>query len=360
VAGVPVERSWPRRPRRVPRPGYPYERTRRWIDPAPAVPVAEPVADQVAGPAPEGVVEVPVWHQIPATPAGPPPERCLVFAADQRGDGVASRLPGAVVVRPGEDVAHLPAPDRIVHAWALAGDSGVQAGYHSLLALLDAFPDARLDVLTADTEDPLGGDLHRPEHATVAGVVRVAPQERPGRAVRWIDVDTSSTVDEMLAELSRVDGPPAVALRRGRRWVRSFEATTPGAGELARPHGRYLITGGLGRVGSAIATQTSIPGPSTTDTNDDLTTTVTRVWRDVLNADTIAPDDDFFRAGGTSLVAAQLILRLRQATGVRLSMRVLFDAPTIAGMTAHIHTLRAIPPPRTPPIPRLRRPGRPS
>jgi acyl carrier protein len=95
----------------------------------------------------------------------------------------------------------------------------------------------------------------------------------------------------------------------------------------------------------------------------DLAATVARVWGEVLGVESVGQHDDFFHAGGTSLVAAQLVLRIRQAVGVRLSMRVLFDAPTVAAMVARIEQLRAAP--AAPgaldaeaPIPRLRRPGR--
>jgi acyl carrier protein len=94
---------------------------------------------------------------------------------------------------------------------------------------------------------------------------------------------------------------------------------------------------------------------------EDVLGTVARIWADVLGVEDVGPHDDFFGSGGTSLVAAQLVLRIRQAVGVRLSMRALFDAPTVATMAARIERLRAsssAPPAEEAPIPRLQRPGR--
>ena len=59
-----------------------------------------------------------------------------------------------------------------------------------------------------------------------------------------------------------------------------------------------------------------------------------RLWSDELGQARIGRDDDFFALGGQSLAAARTLSQLHRATGVRLSLRVLFDAPTVAGLAA--------------------------
>ncbi|WP_412538008.1 beta-ketoacyl synthase N-terminal-like domain-containing protein [Longispora sp. K20-0274] len=73
----------------------------------------------------------------------------------------------------------------------------------------------------------------------------------------------------------------------------------------------------------------------------DLEATVAEVWRDVLGVDDLGVDDDFFELGGNSLVAVQLISYLRKTVNVRLPMRELFEAPTVAGLALVIERIRA-------------------
>ena len=54
------------------------------------------------------------------------------------------------------------------------------------------------------------------------------------------------------------------------------------------------------------------------------------------------PNQDFFEAGGDSLLAMQLISRVRSAFDVNLSIRRLFDAPTIAGFAQLIETAESV------------------
>lgn len=57
-----------------------------------------------------------------------------------------------------------------------------------------------------------------------------------------------------------------------------------------------------------------------------------QVVRGLLDGRPIGREDNFFLVGGCSLMAGQLLVRLRQALPVNLSLRQLFEAPTIASL----------------------------
>lgn len=59
---------------------------------------------------------------------------------------------------------------------------------------------------------------------------------------------------------------------------------------------------------------------------------ITQLVSSLLEGRQIAPDDNFFLVGGHSLMAAQLLARLRERLGVSLNLRQLFEAPTIASL----------------------------
>jgi amino acid adenylation domain-containing protein len=59
----------------------------------------------------------------------------------------------------------------------------------------------------------------------------------------------------------------------------------------------------------------------------------------LLQLDTIGVEDNFFMLGGHSLLGTQLIARIRTAFGVEITLRILFDNPTIAGIAAEIEHL---------------------
>ena len=68
---------------------------------------------------------------------------------------------------------------------------------------------------------------------------------------------------------------------------------------------------------------------------------VAEIWRQVLKAEAIGVDDDFFMLGGDSLLAARILAQVRQSTNVDVSFLVFVDAPTVAGMARAIDAERA-------------------
>ncbi len=295
---------------RVPLPTYPFQRQRFWIDTTPASVGAAPgrasrPQDGLALPRekPDDWFYLPVWRQSAPRPLPDLPDGNWLIFADRRGTGaeLGARLAAqganvAVVhagdafartgdrefaIRPGarEDFVELLGdlgsagiePRHIVHLWTVdAGDmaDGQRAFYgpmHLAQAIGDtALAECTITMVSADGYDVTGHDSVNPEVATVAGPARVLPYEYPGVDCRLVDVvrprderEARALASHLLREL---DGPvtdKTVALRRGRRWLPAYEriglGRDPDVGQVLRQHGVYMITGGLGGIGSAIA-----------------------------------------------------------------------------------------------------------
>ncbi len=79
---------------------------------------------------------------------------------------------------------------------------------------------------------------------------------------------------------------------------------------------------------------------------------VAEVFGDVLSIDRVGRTDSFFDLGGDSLSATRVTARLSAALGVRIGVRDLFEAATVADLAARLSTLA--PNARKPLIPRTR------
>ncbi|GAB2623799.1 hypothetical protein GCM10027168_64680 [Streptomyces capparidis] len=173
------------------------------------------------------------------------------------------------------------APDAVVCCWpvdapdldAATADEAARHALHAVTvpaflarALGEAFPSRPIRMLlVTDAAHGAGGQRPRAPHtATALGAVRGVPRELPALALRALDLDCPArdgaelerAADAVVAELPGPwPGEPLVAVRGRARLVPvpGRPALAPPDGGRPLPGGTWLITGGLGGVGTAVA-----------------------------------------------------------------------------------------------------------
>jgi acyl carrier protein len=60
------------------------------------------------------------------------------------------------------------------------------------------------------------------------------------------------------------------------------------------------------------------------------------LWQQVLGLERVGRSDNFFSLGGNSLKSIQVLVRLKDTYGINVQVRNFFNAPTIAGLAAHV------------------------
>ena len=175
----------------------------------------------------------------------------------------------------------------IVHLWSvtpgLAGDSpgtsngtvpnaddlAQETGLFSLLALAQALgtraaAPLHLGVVSSQMHTIAGGTSSCPHKATLLGPCLVIPQEYPHITCHSIDIDCPEPaaphpdlIETLITLLVQQRTVPVIAYRGHECLVRTFEPVRLDASDAPlrclRPHGVYLITGGLGGIGLALA-----------------------------------------------------------------------------------------------------------
>ncbi|MGW7094274.1 amino acid adenylation domain-containing protein [Streptomyces sp. NPDC054874] len=265
--GVPLDRTaLDAEHQGIPLPTYPFQRRRYWADPP-----ADPLLHRV------------LWEDsaLPGQAAAAVPSVLLTGPDSAYVAGLASQLsaegvrihetgdgpPDAVVLvagpAPGQDTAD---------ALGRAQDAAL-AAFGEALARFDEAGADRLLMLTEDVH-ATGAvrERPRPAHAVLGGLLLALPQETPGASATALDLCSLDTASQRLtavlaelAELKSAGGSApgrvaTVAWRAGRRLTRRFAPLTRGAAAPAGatrsplpPDGTYLITGGGGGIGAALA-----------------------------------------------------------------------------------------------------------
>jgi acyl transferase domain-containing protein len=175
----------------------------------------------------------------------------------------------------------------ILYMWSITGSTATDRSsgedvydpFYRLLFTLRAIGEENLDhslhvrVVSEGIFDITGHEELQPSKAMLLGPLKVGPQEYPNLACTCIDVHmppADSWQEQVLVTqlIAEVTAPPPgdggrrdtlVALRSGNRWVRDFEPLklerleVEGNRKTLRKGGVWLITGGLGGIGMAMA-----------------------------------------------------------------------------------------------------------
>jgi acyl carrier protein len=83
---------------------------------------------------------------------------------------------------------------------------------------------------------------------------------------------------------------------------------------------------------------------------------VAEIFAEVLKVDAVGAHDNFFALGGHSLLAMQVVSRLRSEFSSELTLRVIFDTPTVSGLATQLESAAATPAAAEPAIVRIARP----
>ncbi|MEV7422029.1 SDR family oxidoreductase [Streptomyces sp. NPDC091212] len=294
---------------RVPLPTYPFEGTRYWVEPG-----GGPLTGAGGGTAvPKLPVDewfsAPVWRQAVGTldaTAEPVADPVLLFAD---AEGTAARLAGHAfagevltvtagtaygrdgdtwTLRPdseedhtrlvGDLLAEDRLPDRVVHAWSTAPlpagrgrerfELAQRNGLYSLIALVKAVSEhgvtrpLHLDLISAGAYAISPAEPEpAAELVSLSVAARVIGQEHGNIGSRHFDLPATPddrSLRTLATELAGSRRPEiATTLRGATRWITDMEPVradwTAKAASRLRDGGVYLITGGLGEIGSTIA-----------------------------------------------------------------------------------------------------------
>lgn len=284
--GYPVEwtRLHPEGGRCVPLPRYPWQRERYWAD-VPPIPFGSAPTPRPDRAPRDWFLDV-VWSPAETPAAAPPsgPGTWVLIDADHPvGDALLARLaPRVRLTRPEHlqrlllDLEAEGAPCRaVLHLGALSTETPADdldearlRGCTPLLHLVQTLAGMegqailpQLWIVTRGVQAARSQDPVLPAQAPLAGLARVVSHEHPGLVCRRVDLapqPEEGEIEALLRALGATDREDEVALRGGVRLApRLTRRRDPGNRKPYTasfdPRATWLITGGLGGIGLALA-----------------------------------------------------------------------------------------------------------
>jgi amino acid adenylation domain-containing protein len=239
------------------------------------------------------------------------------------------------------------------------GGAGLARGYRGR-------PDLTAERFMPHPDEP-GARLYRTgDRARILGDGRVAFLGRVDDQVKIRGYRVEP--DEIAAALGAQPGVAACAVLArdddgGERRLVAYVVPAPGA-TLAREAlgtglrrslpdymvpATFVVLAALPLTTNGKVDRAALPAPDASNTLRDgelvaprteVETELAAILSSLLGVDGVSVQDNFFLLGGHSLLGTQLIVRVRDVFGVELSLRTLFDAPTIADLAAEIERAR--------------------
>ena len=241
----------------------------------------------------------------------------LVLRADLGGDPTLRQMTARLRTTIAEAHAHQEIPfERLVEELAPAR----RAGRHPLVQAMFAFQNAPREALS------------------IPGLTVSPVEVKTGVALFDLALQVEPRGGELFAQLELDEslwGAAAAA-----RLPRAFEALLAAAvADPDRPVGELPFLSAAERrqilapAGPAVAPATPPPAALRIPAGE-LAGRVAAIWAEVLDLPEVGEHDSFWQLGGHSLLAARVAARVRQAFGVDLPLRVLFEASTPAELAA--------------------------
>lgn len=363
---------------RVPLPTYPFERQRYWVEPQPSMRDLPHQDDSFISTTHAGHrLSQPLWKQKPLQTAGHGSSllthtSCWLLLCDQCGIGSAlthwlrQQKQQVIEVQQGERFTKLAEecytlnpsqssdydllfdhlrtsqcmPQEIIHCCLVTAHQPSQPtseqlwqnGYNSLLFLVQVLDRQHytqslcIRVISDKMQAVLSEERISSDKASILELCKTITWEYAHITCRSIDLllpppgseQERTLLSQLAEEISNKSSASVVAYRGSARWVQ----------EIAAVHGEstaHMTSYGRAHLGT--------PHVAPRNQREQM---LVEIWEKLLGIQHIGVHDHFMELGGDSLLAIQVISRIRTAFHVDLSVRHLFEAQTVAALASWI------------------------